>query len=87
MKIIDEALEKIGNNSKLKKKNSYNFNDTEISMINSNKNNENISQFNDLNNNANNLNDSKFGNNSNYLMPFENKGITTKSKKFFKNNI
>ena len=87
LKIIDEALEKIGNNSKLKKKNSYNFNDTEISMINSNKNNENISQFNDLNNNANNLNDSKFGNNSNYLIPFENKGITTKSKKFFKNNI
>ena len=82
LKIIDDALEKIGNNSKLKKKNSYNFNDTEISMINNNKNNENISQFNDLNNITNNLNESKFGSNNNYLNPIENKGIATKSKKF-----
>ena len=75
LKLIDEALEKIGTT---KKKNS--FNDTEISMI-YNKNNDNISQIYEVINNSNiniNLNDSK-GNNSNYIIPVNNN--ITKSKK------
>jgi hypothetical protein len=78
LKIIDEALEKVGNS---KKKNS--FNDTEISFIFSNKNNDNTSQINDfLNNSNNNLNDSKYAAN-NYIIPVSNnsKGKIIKGKK------
>ena len=78
LKVIDDALEKIGNS---RKKNS--FNDTEISIIYNNRNNENSSQFNDLINNSNiNLNDSKFGN-SNYIIPINSnsKGKNIKGKK------
>ena len=78
LKIIDDALEKIGNN---RKKNT--FNDTEISFIYSNKNNDNTSQINDfLNNSNNNLNDSKYGAN-NYIIPVSNnsKGKIMKGKK------
>ena len=80
LKVIDDALEKIGNS---RKKNS--FNDTEISIIYNNRNNENSSQFNDLINNSNiNLNDSKFGN-SNYIIPINSnsKGKNIKGKKKF----
>jgi hypothetical protein len=75
LKLIDEALEKIGTT---KKKNS--FNDTEISVI-YNKNNDNNSQIYEVINNSNiniNLNDSK-GNNNNYIIPVNNN--ITKSKK------
>jgi len=77
LKVIDDALEKIGNS---RKKNS--FNDTEISIIYNNRNNDNSSQFNDLINNSNiNLNDSKFGN-SNYIIPMNSnsKGKNNKGK-------
>ncbi len=83
LKIIDEALEKIGSN---RKKNS--FNETEISMIYTNKNNnENVSQLNEINNsNINiNLNDSK-GPNNNYIIPTSSNsnGKITKGKKISK---
>ena len=79
LKIIDEALEKVGNN---RKKNS--FNDTEISII--YKNNDNTSQNIDIINSSNiNLNESKFGTNNNYIIPVSSnsnsKGKITKGKK------
>ena len=83
LKLIDEAIEKIGNTNR--KKNS--FNDTEISIIYTNKNNDNTSQLNDLMNNSNNnINDSKIGNNSNFIIPMNSnsKGKIPKGKKLLK---
>lgn len=77
LKIIDDAIDRIGNSSNLKKKDSYN--ETEISMLNSNKNNNN-SQFNEIFNNSN-LNDSKFGN-SGVIQLNSEKGKEIKGKKF-----
>ena len=85
LKLIDQALEKVGNT---RKKNS--FNDTEISIIYSNKNNDNndnTSQYNELvNNTNNNLNDSKYGTNNNFFIPMDsnNKGKISKGKNIFK---
>ena len=77
LKIIDDAIDRIGNSSNLKKKDS--FNETEISMLNSNKNNEN-SQLNEIVINSN-LNDSKYGNNGVFQLNSA-KGNETKGKKF-----
>jgi hypothetical protein len=77
LKIIDDAIDRIGNSSNLKKKDS--FNETEISMLNSNKNNEN-SQLNEIVINSN-LNDSKYGNNG-AIQLNSVKGNETKGKKF-----
>ena len=85
LKLIDEALEKIGNERK-----KSNFNDTEISILYTNKNNDNTIQLNDLMNNSNNINDSKIGNNNNFNSSLLNnniKGKIPKGKKFFKNQI
>lgn len=85
LKLIDEALEKIGNERK-----KSNFNDTEISILYTNKNNDNTTQLNDLMNNSNNINDSKIGNNNNFNSSLLNnniKGKIPKGKKFFKNQI
>ena len=85
LKLIDQALEKVGNT---RKKNS--FNDTEISIIYSNKNNDNndnTSQYNELvNNTNNNLNDSKYGTNNNFIIPMDSnsKGKISKGKNIFK---
>lgn len=76
LKIIDDAIDRIGNSSNLKKKDS--FNETEISMLNSNKNNEN-SQLNEIVINSN-LNDSKYGNG--VIQLNSAKGNETKGKKF-----
>ncbi len=83
LKVIDDALEKIGNNRK--KNNS--FNDTEISILCNNKNNDNSIQYLDMNNSNINLNDSKYGNTSNYFIPTNNnnsKGKLAKGKKIYK---
>ena len=82
LKVIDDALEKIGNNRK--KNNS--FNDTEISILCNNKNNDNSIQYLDMNNSNINLNDSKYGNTSNYFIPTNNnsKGKLTKGKNIYK---
>ena len=77
LKIIDDAIDRIGNNSNLKKKDS--FNETEISMLNSNKNNDN-SQLNEIVSNSN-LNDSKYGNNG-IIQLNSAKGKEIKGKKF-----
>jgi hypothetical protein len=77
LKIIDDAIDRIGNSSNLKKKDS--FNETEISMLNSNKNNEN-SQLNEIVSNSN-LNDSKYGNNG-VIQLNSLKGKEIKGKKF-----
>jgi hypothetical protein len=77
LKIIDDAIDRIGNSSNLKKKDS--FTETEISMLNSNKNNEN-SQLNEIVINSN-LNDSKYGNNG-AIQLNSVKGNETKGKKF-----
>ena len=85
LKLIDQALEKVGNT---RKKNS--FNDTEISIIYSNKNNDNndnTSQYNELvNNTNNNLNDSKSGTNNTFIIPMDSnsKGKISKGKNIFK---
>lgn len=76
LKIIDDAIDRIGNNNNLKKKDS--FNETEISMLNSNKNNDN-SQINEIISNLN-LNDSKFGNNG-LIQMNSSKGKEIKGKK------
>ena len=82
LKVIDDALEKIGNNRK--KNNS--FNDTELSILCNNKNNDNSIQYLDMNNSNINLNDSKYGNTSNYFIPTNNnsKGKLTKGKNIYK---
>ena len=83
VKVIDEALEKIGNDSKLKKNiNNINFNESEISMIKDNKNNEIFSQINEIVNNVTYLNDSKYESDINYLIPASHKGKGNKGKKF-----
>ena len=82
LQLIDQALEKGGNT---RKKNS--FNDTEISIIYSNKNNDNSLQYNDIiNNTNNNLNDSKYGTNNNFIIPMDrnSKGKISKGKNIFK---
>jgi hypothetical protein len=82
LKVIDDALEKIGN---IKKKNNS-FNDTELSILCNNRNNDNSIQYNDNVNNSNiNLNDSKYGN-SNDIIPINNnrKEKIMKGKKIFK---
>ena len=91
LKIIDDAIEKIGNKKKI-----YNLNESEISMINSNK--YNSSQYNDAINYSN-LNDSKVDINSNFFIKMntskgtETKGLgkrrhyLTKRNSSFANNI
>ena len=82
LKVIDDALEKIGNT---KKKNNS-FNDTELSILCNNRNNDNSIHYNDNVNNSNsNLNDSKYGN-SNDIIPINNnrKEKITIGKKNFK---
>ena len=81
LKVIDDALEKIGNNRK--KNNS--FNDTELSILYNNKNNDNSIHYLDMNNSNFNLNDSKYGNTSNYFIPTNNnsKGKLAKGKKIY----
>jgi hypothetical protein len=82
LKVIDDALEKIGNT---KKKNNS-FNDTELSILCNNRNNDNSIHYNDnvINSNSN-LNDSKYGN-SNDIIPINNnrKEKITIGKKIFK---
>ena len=85
LKLIDDALEKIGNS---RKKNS--FNDTEISILYNKNNDNNTSQINELINNSNNfLNDSKFGANNNIPIPMNSnsKGKITTGKKIKIKNI
>ena len=91
LKIIDDAIEKIGNNKK-----KDNLNESGISMINSNK--YESSQYNDAINNSN-LNDSKIDINSYYFIKMntskgtETKGLAkrkhylTKRNSSFANNI
>ena len=85
LKLIDDALEKIGNS---RKKNS--FNDTEISILYNKNNDNNTSQINELINNSNNfLNDSKFGANNNIPIPMNSnsKGKIITGKKIKIKNI
>jgi hypothetical protein len=85
LKLIDDALEKIGNS---RKKNS--FNDTEISILYNKNNDNNTSQINELINNSNNfLNDSKFGTNNNIPIPMNSnsKGKIITGKKIKIKNI
>ena len=86
LKVLDDALEKIGTN---RKKNS--FTETEINILYNNKNKENSVQYNEVVNNSNNninLNDSKYENNynSNYghHMNSSSKGKNTKGKIIYK---
>ena len=100
LRIIDEALEKIGNNTKLKKKNS--FGESEISEIKGNANttkknssvninlnniNDNTSVFNNNEiNNSNNLNDSKYETNNNLIININNTNKGNKRHYFMKRN-
>ena len=73
LKIIDEAIEKIGNKHKMDQKD--NFNESEISMINSYK--YESSQYNDIVNSSN-LNDSKIGSNDFFIKMNTSKVTETK---------
>ena len=89
LRIIDEAIEKIGNKNKLRKKNSFgesentNKNNNTSIIININ-NNDNASIFNsNENNNSNNLNEQKYETNNNNIIINLNGTIRGNKKHYF----